>query len=251
MNQGFPPHFDGPLHQQLHQRVTTEIALRVIRAANENGGSTAFTEATLCRQLGVGRSVVREAIKVLAAKGLVAVRKKQGMRVRPRHHWQLSDPDVLRWLGKAGPNLRLIVDLYEIRAILEPAAAELTAMRATSEHIAAIEAAYRQMACANGRNKKYITADVEFHYSILSGVGNDLLSYVARTTICEALRYSFEFGSKACPSAIELDLKLHRAVAEAIANRDAKAARTATIRLVETSRASLSKTLKGKKSLMT
>ena len=236
------PLLDHPLGDRLHDKVMAHIALRVIRATNKDSAAENLTEATFCRQLKVSRTVVREAVRVLAAKGLVEVRQKAGIRGRPRRYWHHSDPDVLRWIRKAGLNLRLILDLCEIRQILEPAAAELAVRPATSEQIAAIQAAYKRMASSGKRNRKYIDGDVEFHYAVLTAIGNDLLSHVARTTIREALRYSIAFSVKAPASAIKPNLELHCAIAEAIARRDGKAARTLTERLVERSRQDLTVT---------
>ena len=232
------PLLDHPLGDRLHDKVMAHIALRVIRATNKDSAAENLTEATFCRQLKVSRTVVREAVRVLAAKGLVEVRQKAGIRGRPRRYWHHSDPDVLGWIRKAGLNLRLILDLCEIRQILEPAAAELAARRATSEQIAAIQAAYKRMASSGKR--AWLASFAAF--IMLTAIGNDLLSHVARTTIREALRYSIAFSVKAPASAIKPNLELHCAIAEAIARRDGKAARTLTERLVERSRQDLTVT---------
>src|SRR5438445_11294048 len=85
------------------------------------------------------RTVVREAIKVLAAKGLVESRPKTGTRVRRRDDWNLLDPDVLAWLQNGDVSEELLRKLTEVRRIVEPAAAELAAARAGAREIAAME----------------------------------------------------------------------------------------------------------------
>src|SRR5438309_338170 len=99
------PLLDHPLGDRLHDKVMAHIALRIIRATNKDSAAENLTEATFCRQLKVSRTVVREAVRVLAGKGLVEVRQKAGIRGRPRRYWHLSDPDVLRWIrkGRAEP----------------------------------------------------------------------------------------------------------------------------------------------------
>src|SRR5205814_6667461 len=87
------------------------------------------------RYFHVSRTILREAVKVLAAKGLIEVRPRTGIRVRPRDEWNLVDPDLLGWLCEAGVDDLFIRDLCEVRAIVEPAAAELAAARATAEEI--------------------------------------------------------------------------------------------------------------------
>ena len=91
-------------------------------------GSSLPPEPMLCEELGVSRTVVREAIKTLAAKGLVSVRPRHGTHVRPRGDWSLLDRDVLSWLvGKGDPDRELLLEIQEVRSIIEPAAAALAA----------------------------------------------------------------------------------------------------------------------------
>src|SRR5215831_6104607 len=122
--------------ERLHDRVTREIALGIVRGRIGTDASALSTEGDLGRHFSVSRTVLREAVKVLAAKGLIEVRPRTGIRVRPRDEWNLVDPDLLGWLCEAGVDDLFIRDLCEVRAIVEPAAAELAAARASDEEIA-------------------------------------------------------------------------------------------------------------------
>ncbi len=80
---------------------------------------------------GVSRTAYREAVRMLIAKGLVESRPHLGTHVTDRRRWQILDPDVLRWAFHSGPSLSFIQELFELRGILEPHAAELAARRRT------------------------------------------------------------------------------------------------------------------------
>src|SRR5436305_6683836 len=129
--------------ERLHDKVTREIALGIVRGSIGQGESALSTEGDLCRHFSVSRTILREAVKVLAAKGLIEVRPRTGIRVRPRNEWNLVDPDLLGWLCEAGVDDRFIRDLCEIRAIVEPAAAELAASRSSKEENAEVLRCYR------------------------------------------------------------------------------------------------------------
>src|SRR5207245_6372884 len=114
------------------------------------------------------RTVVREAGKVLAAKGLVESRPKTGTRVRPRDAWNLLDPDVLAWQQDGAVDDALLRKLTEVRRIIEPAAAELAAARADAQDVAALEDAFQQMehtaqARAGTEFEAFVQADMRLH----------------------------------------------------------------------------------------
>src|SRR5438094_2683806 len=117
--------------------------------------------------LGASRTVVREAVKVLAAKGLVESRPKTGTRVRARDAWNLLDPDVLAWQQDGAVNEALLRKLTEVRRIIEPAAAELAAARADPREVVALEEALQEMertAQAHGGDyEAFVQADMRFH----------------------------------------------------------------------------------------
>ena len=113
----------------VHGRLVEQIGRRIL-GGELAPGAMLPREAELVRELGISRTAVREAIKVLAAKGLVESRQKLGMRVRPERAWNLLDPDVLAWQAASGPSPELIEHLVELRRMIEPAAARLAFYRA-------------------------------------------------------------------------------------------------------------------------
>ena len=94
--------------------------------------------------LGVSRAAYREGVQVLIAKGLVESRPKAGTRVLPRDHWNLLDPDVLAWAFAREPDQRLIDSLFELRGIVEPAAAALAAERTSREDLQRMKSDWRR-----------------------------------------------------------------------------------------------------------
>ena len=189
-------------------------------------------EAELCALLGVSRTSVREAVKVLSAKGLVEARRRVGVRVRPRDDWRLLDPVVLSWHPDIGNDGELIAGLIEARRIVEPAAAELAARRGTGSDIAAIETAFDAMRDAIPHDLDgACRADLAFHRAVIAASHNIVLKGLIGT-LEAALGASFavtyrlmEVQSRA--------LAAHRAVLDAIRMRDTAGARAAMNRLLD------------------
>jgi len=184
--------------------------------------------------LPASRTVVREAIKVLAAKGLVESRPRTGTRVRPRHAWHLLDPDVMAWQGDAAPRVDFLRKLTEVRLIVEPAAAGFAAQRASTRDIQTIDEAYRDMeASLDGGTEDYEAfdqADRRFHQAIVRACGNDLLERMGHVVV-SALLVSFHTTSR-LPGSAKASLPMHRAILEAIRKRNARGAGKAMDRLV-------------------
>jgi GntR family galactonate operon transcriptional repressor len=138
-------------------------------------GTALPPEPELEARFGVGRGVVREAIKTLAAKGLVSVRPRHGTHVLPRHEWSLLDRDVLSWLvGEVEPDRDLLLAIQEVRSIIEPAAAALAAERATANDRRHINAALAAMETAQDHASAR-DADKAFHLAILDATHNPVL----------------------------------------------------------------------------
>src|SRR4051794_2586572 len=160
-----PPAVSIP-RERLHDRVTREIALGIIRGDIGTGDSALSTEGDLCRHLHVSRTILREAVKVLAAKGLIDVRPRTGIRARPRDEWNLVDPDLLGWLCEAGVDDLFVWDLCEVRAIVEPAAAELAAARASEAEVAELLRWYHLIEANTDNEEERLEADRNFHATI-------------------------------------------------------------------------------------
>ena len=165
----------------LHRVVVDELGLRIV-GGDLGPGQTLPTEADLSAALGVSRTVVREAIKVLAAKGLVESRPKVGTRALPRASWSLIDPDVLAWQVQAGPDPAFVADLVEVRDFIEPRAAEIAATRATPEERAALVGLQEELEAA-GETPASIRIDLALHAAILRATHNGLLAQMTGAII--------------------------------------------------------------------
>lgn len=215
----------GPSFERtLHAQVAREIGLQILEGKLPPG-AVLPNEAELGVRLGVSRTALREAVKVLAAKGLVEVRRKTGTRVRPQHDWNALDPDVLNWLFSGKGFAVGIPDLLELRLIIEPAGARLAAERATAENLAEIETALNGMETSIEDSVTSVESDLQFHLAILEATHNKFMRPFG-ALIQEALRASFKLTNKD-RLAFEKSLRRHRDVCEAIRNGDPEAAEVA------------------------
>jgi len=226
--------------QTLHEQVVRQLGLRILHEEIKRG-ETLPSEAELCSQFDVSRSVLREALKVLAAKGLIESRTKTGTRVRPRHEWNLIDPDVLAWQYEAGLDESFLRNLSEVRLFIEPPAARVAAIRATSDEITTIEAWARRMEIAINDVEAYITADLRLHMSILAASHNELLQQMS-STVNMALRASRVVTTRV-PESSAHAMPQHWAVVAAIQGRDGDRAEAAMRDLVITAAADIDRIL--------
>jgi GntR family galactonate operon transcriptional repressor len=231
-----PPRQAGP--SGIHAGVVQGIGRRIVRGELAEG-EILPEQGELSRQLGVSRTVVREATKVLAAKGLVESRSKRGTVVLPRSDWRLLDPDVLGWLTEAGLDPDFLQSMFEVRRIIEPAAVRLAAERATPVELAAIQSTFEAMARADDE-ATYLEADIQYHAMLVAATHNDhLVQLVAafgpalQAGLRAATRHGWEW-----PDFLEFSIVPHREVLEAVMNHDPDAAGDAMERLVAQSQAS-------------
>lgn len=188
------------------------------------------TEAELSAEHGVSRSVTREAVKMLTAKGLLIARPRQGTSIQPVSHWNLFDASVLRWVLESPMSLQLLSYFNELRTGIEPLAAAIAAERATSEGLAAIEAGFARMIAADAGDDDVLEADIAFHIAILKASGNPFLDHF-RDVVSTALRTSIRITNRV--RGRTADLAAHGAVKDAILARDPQAARRAMTAIIE------------------
>lgn len=219
----------------LHGEVVDTIGRR-IASGWYRPGDQLLCEA-LEAELQVSQTVVREALKALAAKGLVDSRPKRGTLVRPRDDWSLLDPDLLYWQSTEEPNATFLQGLAEVRSIIEPEAARLAAQRRTPADVLAIEDALLAMASAGNKAasagaNELVEADLAFHRALLAAAHNELLSRM-EPVIGAGLRIRDQlvYGASRHPDAV-LE---HKEVAQAVRAGEADAAARATRRLLERS----------------
>ena len=192
--------------------------------------------AELSEELDLSLTAIREAIKVLAAKGLVGSRQKKGTFVRPRTDWNLLDPDVVRWQIAAGAGDVFFRDLAELRDALEPAAALLAARRRTDADIAELRAALTDIAdSGDGPAEEAVRADLRWHRALLAATHNELFT---RTDVFFAAGLS-ERDRLVHGGATEDPVPSHGAVTEAVAAGDPLAAESAMRSLLDQAREDL------------
>ncbi|MGH3168088.1 MAG: FadR/GntR family transcriptional regulator [Trebonia sp.] len=160
-----------------HARVVHELGARIVRGGLAPGDAVP-TEDELVTEFGVGRSALREGVKVLAGKGLLESRTSAGTRVRPRESWNLLDPDVLTWRFADDPGAADIRSLAGLRVALEPGAARLAAESATAEQRGAIAVEMARLWATVDDPDAFIEADLAFHRAVFAAANNDLLLYI-------------------------------------------------------------------------
>lgn len=215
---------------RLHGSIAQEIGTAIVTGRYQPNDLLP-NEVTFSEKLQVSRTAYREAVRILAAKGLVTSRPKAGTRISPRRSWHVLDPDVLRWIFENGaPDPAFLQELFELRQIVEPAAAALAAERRTAEDLDELRAALDGMerhglAVEDGRE-----ADRLFHEVILRATGNGALGTLA-PGIASAVRWTTLF--KARDGRMPRDpLPEHVSVFQAIEQSDAAKARRAMGELV-------------------
>jgi GntR family transcriptional regulator, galactonate operon transcriptional repressor len=196
-------------------------------------GETLPTEPNIQAEFGVSRTAVREAIRLLSAKGLTHSRPKTGTRIRPIAEWNLLDPDVLRWHIDQKPSDDFINALFEMREIIEPAAASRAAERATPEEIAALGVAMDGIQNEARGGAEQIQADIDFHMMLLQASRNPMLRSVG-AMIRSALEITFSLGWRTVMA--DDAILQHRAVFDAVRAQQAEEAFLAMRRLLRNSK---------------
>src|SRR5690349_20674915 len=200
----------GPIKRaSLHEQITTKLGIAILSGELKEGDAS--SETALCRSLGVSRTILRESLKVLVSKGLVTLRPKVGVSIRPRREWNLLDPDVLAWQAETVVDNEFIRTLCEVRLIVETAGAALAAVRGTPEEKATISSCFRVMESNLDTKEAYDEADIAFHGAIFDACHNELLRQLGNT-IRSALRLQERSGSEA---GLPQSFTLHQEVASA------------------------------------
>jgi DNA-binding FadR family transcriptional regulator len=208
----------------LHGQVAHKIGRRIVSGELAEG-EILPREAELSQQFSISRQAVREALKVLAAKGLVNSRRRAGTSVTPRADWHLLDPDVIAWHPPADRVPCFLNDLIEMRRLIEPAAAEFAARRGSKAEVARIAGALGAMAAALDDPDAFRLADVEFHLAVFAASRNALIDRMSQV-IAPLLDASLRVQQEAGGSLVEA-LAEHQAIYDAVAAGDAVRARQA------------------------
>ncbi|MGB3070961.1 MAG: FadR/GntR family transcriptional regulator [Ottowia sp.] len=188
------------------------------------------TEPELAKTYGASRLIVREAMKSLAAKGLVSIRPRIGTHVLPRAQWNLFDPAVLSWHDQSDFDSKLLADLIELRLAIEPLAARLAATRASADEVADLRSAYDAMAGA-GQRDSYIEADLRFHGLVVRACGNPFIQQL-ETALSAVWKTSFRASTSGTGAPDAAALKLHWQLLDAIGRRAPNDAESAAHALI-------------------
>jgi len=205
----------------VHGQVLSDLGAQIV-SGEIAPGEVLPREQVLREQYGVSRTLLREVIRVLQAKGLVEPRQGTGTQVLPRKHWKFLDEDVLDWMSVKGADSQFVRDLEEVRRIVEPSAARLAALRAEPEHLQMMADALERMTQFAADLNRFSSADADFHAAILEASQNAVLRETASAIVrAMAVRNAAVLRTSPAPLAT---IKEHRQIYEAIAARDGERA---------------------------
>lgn len=216
--------------RSLVDRVVQIIGQEIVSGRFPPGASLPY-ETEWCERFEVSRSVVREARRVLVSKKLIDIKARAGGRVRPMATWQLLDPDVLAWRALGPDREAFSTELFELRRVIEPAAAALAAQRIAPDDLSALRRAFEEMEAAGEDTERFLAPDIRFHRIIAGSVGNSLFRAIGDLTTVAldiALRMALD-----APRGQQQSLPLHKQVLDAVARQDAPGAAEAMRRLVD------------------
>ena len=214
----------------LHVQLLEHLGLAIITGELASGFVVRIDE--LESKYGVSRSVVREAVRVLASMGMVASRKRVGIKVLPAEEWNLYDPQVIRWRLASADRIPQLRSLTELRTAIEPEAARLAAVRATPSGAGELMGLAGKLWAAGkaGDMESFLRLDVKFHRLILSSSGNEMFGKL-HTLVDAVLAGRTQYGLMP-QHPHEEALQTHMDVASAIQRRDPDGAHDGTLRIV-------------------
>lgn len=222
------PHtYSGAAPARSHTaHVVRELGLGIVSGRYVEGGILPG-DAELMQHFGVSRTVLREALKTLAGKGLIVAKARIGTRVRPRSDWNLFDADVLIWHARNGFDDDFLSYLGEMRMALEPEAAALAAQRRTPLQLEHLYNWVEKMGVDGVSPAAFVDADLHFHLAVAEAAANPFLrsiSTLIEVALVALLRISSPVDD---PARLVTSVADHRAIADAIARRDPATARSA------------------------
>lgn len=228
-----------PQPLRLHGTIARDVGISIV-SGRLRPGDLLDDEISASGRLRVSRSAYREAVRILAAKGLVESRPRIGTRVSQPEHWHLLDPDVLAWIFASEPDEKLVLDLFELRHIVEPRAAALAAERRSVHHLDALSRSLQGMARHTLATAEGRRADQAFHGALLAASGN---AFIVSLTSSVAAAVAWTTVFKQRKKALQRDaVPDHARVLAAVRAGDAEAAHAAmadlvTLALADTTRA--------------
>ncbi len=200
--------------ESLFKQVTDKIAISIVSGDLETGALVP-TEPEPGSGITPSRSVYREALKYLSAKGLIEAKQRSGTRVSQRSQWNLLDPDILRWALAGRIDEDFVKNLYELRLFIEPNAARLAAQRRTPAQLVQIRHALTGLETHVPYSDAIIQADLDYHSLILDAAGNPALTCL-KSVIISTLLWSMRLQKNKMPAHFAVALADHQRVYRAI-----------------------------------
>jgi DNA-binding FadR family transcriptional regulator len=214
---------------RLHGSIARDLGVMIVSGRYRPGHILAG-EVEASEKLEVSRTAYREAVRILAAKGLVHSRPRVGTRVSACEQWHLLDPDVLSWAFSGDPEPEVLHGLFELRTIIEPAAAALAAVRRTQKHLDTMRQALDAMTLHTLSREEGRLADKTFHGALLRATCNPFIVSLTNG-VTAAVQALTEFKQRS--GALKRDPNPdHWRVYDAIAAKDADRARAAMTELI-------------------
>ena len=218
---------------RLHGTIARQLGIAIV-SGRYQPGDLLGGEISSSERFAVSRTAYREAVRILAAKGLVDARPKVGTRINARSKWNLLDPDVLDWTFDVEPDVQLLNSLFELRNVVESAAAGLAAQRRSAAHLKAMRIALNGMAKFTLATPAGRQADLDFHSTLLDATNNP---YIISLTSGVSAAISTTTIYKQRKRPLRRDpLPDHLRVFEAIAEKDSEKAQLAMSELIELAR---------------
>lgn len=216
-----------------HDQIAAILGIELLQGLYPPG-SPMPAEAALIERFHVSRTVMREVMKTLAAKGFVAPKTHVGTRVRDAACWNYFDADVLAWRLRLGLDEAFMQTLTEVRRAIEPAAAALAARRRRPEDIVFLRECLRQLGRTDHTRQSFAAADLDFHLAIGSAAGNPIIGSIA-SVIETALTASFTYSSPVDdPADHEVSASGHAAIVDAIEAGDERRAAEGVLNVIDT-----------------
>lgn len=171
--------------RRLNGTLVQHLGMAIV-SGRYHSGALLTKQAEASETLDVSRGAYREAVQILASKGLVESRPRAGTRVTERHRWNVLDPDVLAWSFLGQPDMDYVQQLFELRAIVEPQAARLAALRRTKTDIRRLGDCLTAMRRHSSASEEGRTAERQFHHAILDATYNDALKSLSPGIVAAA-----------------------------------------------------------------
>jgi DNA-binding FadR family transcriptional regulator len=215
-----------------HDQIARVLGTEILSGAYPPGANLPV-EAELLARFEVSRTVLREVLKTLAAKGLVSAKTRVGTRVSDPVRWNLFDATVLSWRVALGLDDSFRRELFEIRRLVEPRAAELAAQRRDSASIAELRSLIERMGAKGHSRRSFAEADLDFHLAVGAASGNSLMRSIAGV-IEAALIASFTVSSPTESTELQAEnVRNHEKIVDAIEAGDPPAASAAMLHVIE------------------